>query len=63
MYLSYSGGCRSHVLSVNEDVHGVITAPFHPDTVPNLHKQTHKHTHTNELPGFTSLLLGKVNRI
>lgn len=36
MYLGYCSCRRSHVFSIDEDVHGVITAPLHTHTVPNL---------------------------
>lgn len=38
-YLGY--GCRggTHVFAVDEDVHGVVVAPLHPDAVPNLKAQ------------------------
>lgn len=36
VYLGHCSCCRSHIFSINEDVHGVITAPLHTHTVPNL---------------------------
>lgn len=35
-YLGDRGSGRSHVLPVDEDVHGVVVAPLHANTVPDL---------------------------
>lgn len=35
-HLGDSSGCRSHVFTVDENVHGVVTAPLHAHTVPDL---------------------------
>lgn len=35
-YLCYCSRCRSHVFTIDEDVHGVVAAPLHANTVPNL---------------------------
>lgn len=35
-HLGNGRGCRSHVFPVDENVHGVVGAPLHAHTVPDL---------------------------